>query len=52
VVAVLDSRLHHARGYGEYLRRSLPPFWYTTDPAVAVGALSRLAAAPRAVEPA
>jgi len=52
VVAVLDSRLQHARGYGEYLRRSLPPFWYTTDPAVAVGALSRLAAAPRAVEPA
>ena len=49
VVAVLDSRLHHARGYGEYLRRSLPPFWYTTDPAVALGALSRLAAAPPAI---
>lgn len=43
VVAVLDSRLHTARGYGGYLRRSLPPFWYTTDPAVVVGALNRLA---------
>lgn len=43
VVAVLDSRLHTARGYGSYLRRSLPPFWYTTDPAVVTGALRRLA---------
>jgi ATP-dependent DNA helicase DinG len=42
VVAVLDSRLHTARGYGAYLRRSLPPFWYTTDPEVVAGALARL----------
>jgi ATP-dependent DNA helicase DinG len=33
VVAVLDSRLATAR-YGAFLRRSLPPFWYTIDPAV------------------
>jgi ATP-dependent DNA helicase DinG len=32
VVAVLDSRLETAKGYGGYLRRSLPPFWYTTKP--------------------
>jgi ATP-dependent DNA helicase DinG len=44
VVAVLDSRLASA-GYAAYLRRSLPPFWYTTDPKVAAGALTRLAAA-------
>jgi ATP-dependent DNA helicase DinG len=43
VVAVLDSRLHTARGYGGYLRRSLPPFWYTTDPQVVTAALGRLA---------
>jgi ATP-dependent DNA helicase DinG len=43
VVAVLDSRLHTARGYGTYLRRSLPPFWYTVDPEVVAGALRRLA---------
>jgi ATP-dependent DNA helicase DinG len=43
VVAVLDSRLHTAR-YGEYLRRSLPPFWYTTDGSVARAALGRLSA--------
>jgi ATP-dependent DNA helicase DinG len=42
VVAVLDSRLHTARGYGTYLRRSLPPFWYTTSPEVVTGALARL----------
>lgn len=42
VVAVLDSRLATA-GYAGYLRRSLPPFWYTTDAAVARGALARLA---------
>lgn len=46
VVAVLDSRLHTARGYGAYLRRTLPPFWYTTDPQVVTGALARLAAQP------
>jgi ATP-dependent DNA helicase DinG len=43
VVAVLDSRLETARGYGAFLRKSLPPFWYTTRPDVAVGALRRLA---------
>ncbi|MEU7996657.1 ATP-dependent DNA helicase [Micromonospora sp. NPDC049060] len=43
VVAVLDSRLETARGYGPFLRRSLPPFWYTTRPEVARGALDRLA---------
>ncbi|MFI7596876.1 ATP-dependent DNA helicase [Actinoplanes sp. NPDC049681] len=43
VVAVLDSRLETARGYGAFLRKSLPPFWYTTRPDVAIGALQRLA---------
>ncbi|AEV88838.1 ATP-dependent helicase [Actinoplanes sp. SE50] len=43
VVAVLDSRLETARGYGSFLRRSLPPFWYTTRSEVAIGALERLA---------
>ena len=43
VVAVLDSRLETARGYGAFLRKSLPPFWYTTRPEVAFGALQRLA---------
>jgi ATP-dependent DNA helicase DinG len=42
VVAVLDSRLETARGYGGYLRSSLPPFWYTTKPDVAHAALRRL----------
>jgi ATP-dependent DNA helicase DinG len=42
VVAVLDSRLETARGYGGYLRASLPPFWYTTKPEVVLGALRRL----------
>lgn len=46
VVAVLDSRLETARGYGPFLRRSLPPFWYTTRPDVARGALERLAKGP------
>ncbi|MEU5548379.1 ATP-dependent DNA helicase [Micromonospora sp. NPDC047793] len=44
VVAVLDSRLETARGYGPFLRRSLPPFWYTTRREVVQGALTRLAA--------
>jgi ATP-dependent DNA helicase DinG len=44
VVAVLDSRLETARGYGSYLRRSLPPFWYTTKPEAVLGALARLRA--------
>ncbi|MEV7973080.1 ATP-dependent DNA helicase [Cellulomonas sp. NPDC089187] len=43
VVAVLDPRLATAR-YGEFLTRSLPPFWRTTDRAVAEGALRRLTA--------
>ncbi len=43
VVAVLDPRLETARGYGSYLRASLPPFWYTTRQEVALGALRRLA---------
>jgi ATP-dependent DNA helicase DinG len=42
VVAVLDPRLVTKR-YGEYLRASLPPFWQTTDPEIARGALRRLA---------
>ena len=41
VVAVLDSRLATAR-YGEFLIRSLPPFWRTTDGEVARAALRRL----------
>jgi len=43
MVAVLDPRLATAR-YGGFLRASLPPFWVTTDPAVARNALRRLAA--------
>ncbi|MBO3084350.1 ATP-dependent DNA helicase [Cellulomonas fengjieae] len=42
VVAVLDPRLATA-GYGAFLTRSLPAFWRTTDRAVAVSALQRLA---------
>ncbi|HKD97807.1 MAG TPA: ATP-dependent DNA helicase [Micromonosporaceae bacterium] len=48
VVAVLDPRLETARGYGAYLRASLPPFWYTTRQEVALGALRRLAEPPAA----
>ena len=43
-VAVLDPRLVTAR-YGNYLRASLPPMWFTADRSVVVGALRRLAAA-------
>jgi ATP-dependent DNA helicase DinG len=43
VVAVLDSRLERAPSYGPFLRKSLPPFWYTTKPEVVRGALQRLA---------
>jgi ATP-dependent DNA helicase DinG len=50
VVAVLDSRLETARGYGPFLRRSLPPFWYTTKPEVVDGALTRLRAENAAAE--
>jgi ATP-dependent DNA helicase DinG len=42
VVAVLDPRLATA-GYGSFLTRSLPAFWRTTDRAVAISALRRLA---------
>jgi ATP-dependent DNA helicase DinG len=44
VVAVLDSRLETARGYAPFLRRSLPPFWYTAKPDVVLAALTRLTA--------
>ncbi len=43
VVAVLDPRLMTAR-YAGFLRSTLPPYWTTTDPQVARGALRRLAA--------
>ncbi|MET8000485.1 ATP-dependent DNA helicase [Nonomuraea glycinis] len=41
VIAVLDPRLATAR-YSGFLLGSLPPFWRTTDPAVARAALTRL----------
>jgi ATP-dependent DNA helicase DinG len=47
VVAVLDPRLVTAR-YGEFLLRSMPPFWRTTDRDVVLGALTRLAQQPAA----
>ncbi|WP_407342409.1 ATP-dependent DNA helicase [Pengzhenrongella phosphoraccumulans] len=43
VVAVLDPRLATAR-YGEFLARSLPDFWRTTDRSIVIAALERLAA--------
>ncbi|WP_371862917.1 ATP-dependent DNA helicase [Cellulomonas aerilata] len=43
VVAVLDPRLATAR-YGDFLARSLPDFWRTTDRAAVLSALERLAA--------
>jgi ATP-dependent DNA helicase DinG len=43
VVAVLDPRLVTAR-YGDFIRKSLPPFWTTTDPALVRAALRRLSA--------
>ncbi len=45
MVAVLDPRLATAR-YGGFLRASLPPFWVTTDPAMARAALRRLTGQP------
>ena len=42
VVAILDPRLVTAR-YGGFLRASLPPMWPTTDRAVVLNALKRLA---------
>ena len=44
MVAILDPRLVTAR-YGTFLRASLPPFWFTTDSAVARSALGRLVTA-------
>ena len=44
MVAILDPRLATAR-YSAFLRASLPPFWPTTDPAVARAALARLVSA-------
>ena len=41
VVAVLDSRLATAR-YAGFLRASLPPFWFTTDPTVVRNSLRAL----------
>ncbi|MFC3848924.1 ATP-dependent DNA helicase [Corynebacterium hansenii] len=43
VVAVLDPRLATAR-YGTWIAASMPPFWRTTDGAVARKALERLVA--------
>jgi ATP-dependent DNA helicase DinG len=48
MVAVLDPRLETARGYGGFMRASLPPFWYTTKHDVALGVLRRLASGPPA----
>lgn len=42
VVAVLDPRLATAR-YSDFLRRTMPPLWPTTDADVVMGALHRLA---------
>ena len=42
VVAILDPRVVTAR-YGGFLRASLPPMWRTTDRAVVLSALKRLA---------
>jgi ATP-dependent DNA helicase DinG len=50
VVAVLDPRLATAR-YGQFLRASLPPFWETTDRAVALDALRRIDASAPEVQP-
>jgi ATP-dependent DNA helicase DinG len=53
VVAVLDSRLATAR-YGAFLRATLPPLWFTTDPAQvrrSLAALAVSAAAPLPVRP-
>ncbi|WP_029252615.1 ATP-dependent DNA helicase [Paraoerskovia marina] len=41
VVAVLDPRLATAR-YGQFLLRSMPPFWRTHDRSTVIGALERL----------
>ncbi|TQL77441.1 ATP-dependent DNA helicase DinG [Stackebrandtia endophytica] len=49
VAAVLDPRLHTARSYGPYLKKTLPPLWYTTDADKVHAALGRLGAQPVAV---
>lgn len=49
VVAVMDPRLATAR-YGTFLRRSVPPFWWTTEEATALAALRRLADAADAAD--
>lgn len=41
MVAVLDSRLSSA-SYANFLVQSLPPFWKTTDPEIAISAIERL----------
>ena len=41
VVAFLDSRMITAR-YAEFLQKSLPPFWSTTDQTLVLKALNRL----------
>lgn len=41
VVAVLDSRLAHAR-YAGFLIKTMPDMWRTSDPKIAVDALQRL----------
>ena len=43
VVAVLDPRLE-GTSYAQFIQASLPPMWRTTDRAVVLGALRRLAA--------
>ena len=43
VVAVLDSRLA-TKGYGGFLRDTLPPLWATVDRATVISALGRLGA--------
>ena len=43
VVAVLDPRLENT-SYARFIQASLPPMWRTTDRAVVLGALRRLAA--------
>ena len=44
VAAVLDPRLQTARSYGPFLRKTLPPLWYTTDSEKVTAALGRLGA--------
>lgn len=41
VIAVMDSRLVTAR-YGSYLRKSLPPYWETTNTEVVLNSLRRI----------